>query len=161
MTIATTGTIRKIARKGMMPAYRARLRTGLGALRNERKRRTPGSVSYPGVVTTSVMSAMSAGDRRPLLGDDTTCRGLLCRGRQLQGRAAAWHGRQRVVRGLVDRARGDHGAQRDRAGRAREEEVLAFGRVQVLLPQPGGGGVGRGLADRLVVVPGVHAVRRD
>ena len=70
----------------MMPAYLARLRTGLGAVRNERKRRTPGSVSDPGVVTTSVMSAMSAGDGRPLLGDDITRRGLLRRGRQLQGR---------------------------------------------------------------------------
>src|SRR6185437_1234642 len=101
----------------------------------------------------------SARDAWPLLGDDGLRRVLLgvARERDAPGRRR----RQRGVGLLVLRARGDQGRQLDRPGAALEEQVLALSGEQVLLPQPGGGRVRRGLADRLVVVGRVVRVGRD
>src|SRR5450755_1314473 len=160
MATATSGAPRPSAMytpNGTTPAIRRSPRAAATAAPGPPG--APESERNSGASAATSSSILSRSDAGPLRQDDLRG-GRLLRLRRERQRRRRRRG-QRLVRGLVDRVAAEQRGQFDRPGLAREPQVLARGRVEVLLPQPGRGRVRRGLADGLVVVGGVVAVRRD
>src|SRR5690349_21317661 len=138
----------------------ARVRAPRSAGRQPRRCPAPGSETDPGAAAGAAFAVTRLTDHaRPLLGHLGLGGGFLRLGREAEppGRSR----RQRRVGRLVDRAVTDECLQLDRARLALQPVILAGGRVQVLLPEPGAGRVGGGLADRLAVVGVVLRVGWD
>src|SRR6201996_3450774 len=149
-----------------MPAYLATARTttravGAGRPRpRDGMRPAPGSARDPGAVTIWVGSGTG---QLETLGHcwATTVSAVFCcamLGKVIPPAGAGGRAAYAVLSSVPAETRDGSSIG---PGTALRKKVLASVGVQVLLPQPCGGGVRRVLADRLVVVRRVVGVRRD